>query len=74
MDLTLKSDENIDFMIESIKNKLQLVNRDILKASSFSTERYDELHDIYKMVNKMPSFSIRDMEAILEELRALRND
>lgn len=74
MDLTLKSDENIDFMIEGIKTKLQLVNRDVLKASSFSTQCYDELHDIYKLVDKMPSLSIRDMEAILEELRTLRND
>jgi len=74
VDLTLKSSENITFMIESIKSKLQLVNRDVLQASSFSTERYDKLHDIYKLVDKMPSFSIRDMEAILEELRTLRND
>ncbi|GGH74866.1 uncharacterized protein YfkK (UPF0435 family) [Pullulanibacillus pueri] len=74
MDLTIKNEANIHFMIDEIKNKLQLVNRDVLKASAFSTERYEELHDIYKMVKRMPSFSIRDMEAILEELRALRTE
>ena len=72
VDLTIKNEENIHFMLDEIKDKLQLVNRDVLKASSFSTERYDELHDIYKMVKRMPSFSIRDMEAILDELRMLK--
>lgn len=72
MDLTAKNNENISFMLDVIKKKLQLVNQDVLRPEAFSVEQYDELHDIYSLVNKQSSFSIREMEAILDELRAIR--
>jgi uncharacterized protein YfkK (UPF0435 family) len=34
---------------------------------------YEELHDIYIMVMKKTNFSVREMEAIAEELGRLRN-
>lgn len=72
MDLTTANKENIDYMLDGIKKKLQLVNQDVLKSEAFSTDHYEELHDIYSLVMKQPSFSIREMEAILDELRTIR--
>lgn len=72
MDLSVKNDENIEHMLEVIKKKLQLVNQEILKADAFSIDQYDELYDIYRLVNRQSSFSIREMEAILDELRTIR--
>lgn len=72
MDLTIKNDENISYMLDVIKKKLQLVNQDILKPEAFSTDHYEELFDIYQLVNRQSSFSIREMEAILDELRTIR--
>ncbi|MFC4617314.1 DUF1128 domain-containing protein [Camelliibacillus cellulosilyticus] len=72
MDLSHKTEANIELMLEAIKERLQLVNRDVLKASAFSVDCYEDLHDIYKLVNKKKSFSIFEMEGILDELKALR--
>lgn len=72
MELKTASDENIHFMLEEIKDKLQLVNRDVLRSESISLDHYEDLYDLYKMVIKKPSFSVREMEAILDELRSLR--
>ncbi|MBM7644327.1 uncharacterized protein YfkK (UPF0435 family) [Scopulibacillus daqui] len=72
MDLSVKNSENIEFMLDVIKKKLQLVNQDILKPDHFSTENYEELYDIYQLVNKQTSFSVGQMEGILDELRAIR--
>ncbi|AMA74801.1 MULTISPECIES: DUF1128 domain-containing protein [Aneurinibacillus] len=72
MDLSKKSTENIEFMIEGIKNKLRVVNAAAIRSSHFDEEKYEELRDIYEMVMKKDSFSISEMEAIVNELGSLR--
>lgn len=72
MDLTIKNEENIDHMLTIIKKKLQLVNQDVLRAEAFSTDHYDELFDIYQLVERQSSFSVREMEGILDELKVIR--
>lgn len=74
MTLEEKSVENMAIMIEDIKDKLQLVNRGVLTPGAFSLDRYDELHDIYKLVMKKSSFSVLEMEGILDELKTLRTE
>ncbi|WCK55319.1 DUF1128 domain-containing protein [Aneurinibacillus sp. Ricciae_BoGa-3] len=72
MDLSNKSPENIEFMIEEIKNKLRVVNAAAIKPSHFNDEQYEDLKDIYDMVMKKNTFSISEMEAIVTELGSLR--
>mgnify|MGYP005759692967 CR=1 FL=1 len=72
MDLTVGSRENIEFMLEEIKRKLQIVNAGALKASSFETEKYEDLRDIYEHVMGKNSFSVSEMDAIVTELGRLR--
>ncbi|WP_027415647.1 DUF1128 domain-containing protein [Aneurinibacillus terranovensis] len=72
MDLTKKSKENVEYMIEEIKNKLKVVNVAAIKPSHFDEEQYEDLKDIYDMVMKKASFSISEMEAIVTELGSLR--
>lgn len=72
LDLSKKSTENIAYMMETIKSKLRVVNAGALKASDIDENMYDELKDIYEMVNKKDQFSISEMEAIASELGNLR--
>ncbi|MGV3489392.1 MAG: DUF1128 domain-containing protein [Tuberibacillus sp.] len=72
MDLKTTSEENIYKMLEEIKDKLQLVNRDVLKADSISPDRYNDLYDLYKLIIKKNTFSVLEMEGILDELKGLR--
>ncbi|WP_088105063.1 DUF1128 domain-containing protein [Halalkalibacter urbisdiaboli] len=72
MDLSVNSRDNIEYMIERIKDKLQIVNAGALNAKSFDTEQYEELRDIYEMIQKKQSFSVSELDAIVSELGRLR--
>lgn len=71
-DLSQKSAENVHFMIEEIKKKLKVVSLAAIKPSHFDEEQYNDIRDIYDMVNGKNQFSISEMEAIVSELGRLR--
>lgn len=58
MNLTEKSVENVEYMIEQIKEKLRVLNLGAIKPSHFDEEMYEELKDIYEHVMKRNSFSL----------------
>lgn len=72
VDLSQKSVENVEYMIEKIKEKLKVLNFGAIKPSHFNEEMYEELKDIYELVMKKNSFSPNEMQAIAEELGSLR--
>ncbi len=72
VDLSKKSLENMEYMIEKMKEKLKVLNLDVMKSSHFDEELYEDLKDIYEMVMKKSSFSPSEMQAIVEELGNLR--
>ena len=72
MNLSEKTTENVEYMIEQIKEKLKVLNLGAIKPSHFDEEMYEELKEIYDMVIKKPSFSPNEMQALVEELGNLR--
>ncbi|MDN3017631.1 DUF1128 domain-containing protein [Neobacillus drentensis] len=72
MNLSQKSVENVEFMIEQIKEKLKVLNLGAIKPSHFDEEMYEELKEIYEMVLRKNSFSPNEMQALVEELGNLR--
>ncbi|MFB5268437.1 DUF1128 domain-containing protein [Paenibacillus enshidis] len=73
MDLSQKSQANIEYMIEAIKNKLRMASGAAMQSSAFSVEQYEDLHDIYEMVMNKPNLSISEVEAVVSELGRLRS-
>ena len=71
-DLSVKSTENIKFMINAIQEKLQMINSSALRADSFPDNSYDDLVEIYEMVMSKNRFSPSEMQAIVEEIGNLR--
>ncbi|MGG3889475.1 DUF1128 domain-containing protein [Metabacillus fastidiosus] len=74
MNLAEKSVENAEYMIEQIKERLNVINFDAIKPSHFDEEMYEELKDIYDHVMKRNTFSPNEMQAIVEELGNLRKE
>ncbi|KMK77177.1 DUF1128 domain-containing protein [Alkalihalobacillus pseudalcaliphilus] len=72
MDLRENNRENIEYMIEAIKDKLQFVNAGAINAKSFNTNKYDDLVEIYEMIMSKPNFSVSELDAIASELGKLR--
>jgi uncharacterized protein YfkK (UPF0435 family) len=72
MNLSAKSVENVEYMIEKIKEKLKVLNLGAIKPSHFDENMYEELKEIYDLVMKKNSFSPNEMLALVEELGNLR--
>lgn len=72
MDLSQNTPENVEYMIEKIKEKLKMMNIGAVKPDHFNSDMYEELHDLYVMVMKKQSFSPSVMEAIASELGSLK--
>lgn len=74
MDLSVKNRDNIEYMINGIVQKLQVVNTSAIKAADYDIDSYEELRDLYSLVNRQNQFSVSEIEAIVSELGALRNN
>ena len=72
MDLSNKTQENVEYMIEAIKTKLRMASGAAMQSSSFSTEQYDDIFDVYDLIMNKPTLSISEVEAIASELGRLR--
>lgn len=73
MDLNQPTQQNVEYMIEAIKTKLRMATGAAMQASSFTAEKYEDLKDIYDMVNSKDRFSISEVEALVSELGKLRS-
>ena len=73
MNLSEPSVENVTYMIETIKEKLRMVNVDAMKSEDFNASQYEDLVYLYEMVKKRDTFSPSEMQAIVSELGSLRN-
>lgn len=73
MDLSKNSPENVEYIVEAIKEKLKVMNIGAIKSAHFNSGMYEELVEIYEMVMKKNNFSPSEMQAIAEELGKLRN-
>jgi len=72
MDLSKNTPENVEYMVEKIKEKLRMMNIGAMKSTHFKEEMYEELLFLYEMVMKKNSFSPSEMEAIATELGSLK--
>ncbi|WP_303985834.1 DUF1128 domain-containing protein [Niallia circulans] len=72
MNLDNKTTENVNFMIEKIKEKLKVLNIGAIKSTYFDEDLYDDIKEIYDHVMKRDSFSPNEMQALAEELGNLR--
>ncbi|MBB3131929.1 uncharacterized protein YfkK (UPF0435 family) [Paenibacillus rhizosphaerae] len=72
MDLSQKTPENIEYMIESIKSKLRMASGAAMNASAFSVDRYEDIQDVYDLVMSKDNLSISEVEALVSELGRLR--
>ncbi|MGG4340046.1 DUF1128 domain-containing protein [Paenibacillus lautus] len=74
MDLSEKSQANIEYMIEQIKTKLRMATGAAMQASAFSVNQYDDIYDLYDMVMNKQNLSISEVEAVVSELGQLRGN
>lgn len=72
MNLEQHTEDNIVYMIEAVKAKLKMASAAAMQASNFKIEQYEDIRDIYEVVQSKNNFSISEMEALVSELGKLR--
>lgn len=64
--------DNVELIIETITNKLKMASAAAMQAQHFDLEHYEDLLDIYEVIQSKSSFSISEVNAIVSELGKLR--
>ncbi|SFE39671.1 DUF1128 domain-containing protein [Alteribacillus iranensis] len=72
MKLNEPTQENLEFMVNAISNKLDVVNTAAMEPKHFDVEKYDDIKDIYDMICYKDNISVNEKEAIVSELGKLR--
>ncbi|MBW7458801.1 DUF1128 domain-containing protein [Paenibacillus sepulcri] len=71
-DLNEPTQENVEYMIETVKTKLRMASGAAMQASHFKIDYYEDIKDIYDVVASKDKFSISEVEALVSELGRLR--
>ncbi|MFX3636164.1 MAG: DUF1128 domain-containing protein [Candidatus Pristimantibacillus sp.] len=72
MNLEQPSQQNVEFMIETIKTKLKMATAAAMQASHFNVDLYEDIKELYEVVASKEKFSISEVEALVSELGKLR--
>ncbi|MFF2483360.1 DUF1128 domain-containing protein [Paenibacillus sp. NPDC058071] len=72
INLEEKNEQNVEFMIETIKTKLRMATAAAMQASHFDVAQYEDIKDLYEVVASKDKFSISEVEALVSELGKLR--
>ncbi|WP_349410466.1 DUF1128 domain-containing protein [Pseudalkalibacillus sp. SCS-8] len=74
MNLSVKSHENMAYMLEQMQKQMQVVNTGVMRPEDFDVNQYEELKDLYEFVMKKDHFSVSETEGIIQELSELRKN
>lgn len=72
IDINVKSDEAVQYMLEEIKNRLKMATMAAIKPDHFNAEHYEDIRDLYDMIISKSNYSILEMEAIVDELGRMK--
>ncbi|MDA3130646.1 DUF1128 domain-containing protein [Aliibacillus thermotolerans] len=74
MNLEERTEENMAYMVNQIRTKLQAVNRGALRGERFDLQKYDELKEVYELVTHKDGFSLQEIDAIVSELGTMTKE
>ena len=63
---------NLKAILHYIQNRLQVMNSELFHTDHFSLDQYDELYEIYLLLQYKEQLSIAEVSALVDELGKLR--
>lgn len=72
MNLDEPSKENLNYIINNIGDRLNVVNRSIMDPDDYDLEKYDDLRDLHSMLEQRENLSPSETSAFLDELATYR--
>lgn len=72
MNLEYPSNENLQFMLNELADRLKVANRELLNHEDYDLDKYDEIKFMYDMVVQKGFLSPSETQAFIDELRSVR--
>jgi len=72
MNLEEPSQENLEFILNELAEKLDVANRMIMEPEGYNLNKYDDLKFMYDMVINKGKLSPSETQAFVDELRSVR--
>lgn len=72
--LSEASAENVEYIIEWIKKKVNIVNRAVINSQHIDLAHYDTLLDLYDLLRKKERLTMSELDAVLDELAQMRKN
>ncbi|GGD27721.1 DUF1128 domain-containing protein [Pontibacillus salipaludis] len=73
MDLSTPTNDNLVFMINTLAEQLQVVNRGLMDPEDYDIKHYEDIKDMYDMVQmKKGQLSVSELQAVVGELGKYR--
>ncbi|WP_188205776.1 DUF1128 domain-containing protein [Alkalibacillus aidingensis] len=72
MNLNEATAENLEYIIDELAKKLQVMNSSLLNPEDYDLEHYHEIKDIYDMLTMQGQVSVAEINAIIDELKKYR--
>jgi uncharacterized protein YfkK (UPF0435 family) len=72
MQLEQASEENLAILINTIADRLSVVNRSIMQPEDYQLEKYQDIKDLYDHIEAQGQLSVYETEAFIQELARYR--
>lgn len=72
MNLEQPTKENLEFILNELAEKLNVVNRMIMEPEDYNLNKYEDLKFMYDMIIKKGKLSPSETQAFIDELRSVR--
>ncbi|BAC13483.1 DUF1128 domain-containing protein [Oceanobacillus iheyensis] len=72
MNLDQPSTENMKYILDTLAEELQIVNRSIMEVEDYNLDKYEDLKMMYEMVKTKGQLSALEKQAFIQELSSIR--
>ncbi|MFC4387369.1 DUF1128 family protein [Gracilibacillus marinus] len=72
MDLSIKNEDNFEFMINEMAKMLNVVNASLLDPKHYKLENYEEIKSLYDLLKMKGGLTVAETNAFIEELKTHR--
>ncbi|SFF70037.1 Uncharacterized protein YfkK, UPF0435 family [Halobacillus alkaliphilus] len=72
MNLEEPTRENLEFIINDMADRLQVVNRTIMDPDDYDLEKYDEIKELHDIVQMKGQLSVSEIQTFVQELGRFR--
>ncbi|GLO65963.1 MULTISPECIES: DUF1128 domain-containing protein [Oceanobacillus] len=72
MNLDQPSTENMKYILDTLSEELQIVNRSIMEVEDYNLDKYEDLKMMYEMVKSKGQLSAFEKQAFIQELSSIR--